>query len=112
MNIGTELEKLNELRRTGVLTDHEFDQAKKKLLDHLESGKKMGGGVQIVGDEAHNYVHIKIVYTVIGAVLTVVVLFAFFLPRYIRLEAENEQFKQEAESDIQVQPVSPQQNHK
>ena len=32
-NLSTELNKLNELRKSGVLTQEEFEQAKKKLLD-------------------------------------------------------------------------------
>ena len=32
-NLSTELNKLNELQKSGVLTQEEFEQAKKKLLD-------------------------------------------------------------------------------
>ena len=32
-NLSTELNKLNELQKNGVLTQEEFEQAKKKLLD-------------------------------------------------------------------------------
>ena len=32
-DIGTELEKLNKLKETGVISDEEFQAGKKKLLD-------------------------------------------------------------------------------
>ena len=33
-NLSTEISKLNELLKSGVLTQEEFDKAKKKLLDN------------------------------------------------------------------------------
>ena len=34
INLSNEIEKLNELLKSGVLTQEEFDKAKKKLLDN------------------------------------------------------------------------------
>lgn len=42
MTISTELERLDELRRRGVLTDEEFARAKARLLDGLSSGTASG----------------------------------------------------------------------
>ena len=95
MAIGTELEKLNQLHKEGVLSDAEFTAAKTKLLSSLGTENTVGSGVHLMGKAAYKFVNFKIVSAVIGVIIFATFFFAFFLPRFLKMEAESEQFSQQ-----------------
>jgi len=82
MNLTDELKKLAELHASGVLTEDEFQQAKKKLLEtppeafgeggfHLRKGSPgallfQGKGDDSVGKAANRYVNFQIITAIIG----------------------------------------------
>jgi hypothetical protein len=100
MSVGSELEKLNQLHKEGVLTEAEFTAAKSKLLGSLGPENTVGSGVHLMGKAAYKYVNFKIIYAVVGAVVFAVVFFTFFLPRFQKMEAENEAFSKQVQSDM------------
>ena len=95
ISVGTELEKLNQLHKEGVLSDAEFSAAKTKVLGSLGTENTVGSGVHLMGKAAYKYVNFKIVYAVVGAVIFAIFFFTFFLPRFLKMEAESEQFSQQ-----------------
>jgi hypothetical protein len=95
MSVGTELEKLNQLHKEGVLTEAEFTAAKSKLLGSLGSENTVGSGVHLMGKAAYKFVNFKILSSVFGAVIFAIFFFSFFLPRFLKIEAEGEQFSQQ-----------------
>jgi len=95
MSVGTELEKLNQLHKDGVLTEAEFTAAKSKLLSSLSSENTVGSGVHLMGKAAYKYVNFKIFYAVVGAAIFAIFFFAFFLPRFQKMEVQSEQFSQQ-----------------
>lgn len=101
MQVGSELEKINELHKNGVLTDNEFKIAKEKLLALISTDNTVGSGVHIMGKAAHKFVNFKIVVTAVGAVLFAILFFTFFLPRFQKMESEHEKFSQQVEADMQ-----------
>jgi len=101
MSVGSELEKLNQLHKQGVLSDAEFAAAKNKLLESLGPENTVGSGVHLMGKAAYKFVNFKIIYTIVGAVVFAVFFFTFFLPRFQKMEAEHEQFSQQVDADMQ-----------
>lgn len=101
MSVGSELEKLNQLHKEGVLSEAEFAAAKAKLLGSLGPENTVGSGVHLMGKAAYKYVNFNIYYTVIGAVIFAIFFFTFFLPRFQKMEAEHEQFSQQVDADMQ-----------
>jgi len=88
MNVGSEIEKLNQLRKDGALSDGEFAIAKSKLLGSLGTDNTVGSGVHLMGKAAYKFVNFKIVVTVIGGILAVVFFFTFFLPQWQKMDRE------------------------
>lgn len=101
MTIGSELEKLNQLHKDGVLSDSEFASAKSKLLGSLGSENTVGSGVHLMGKAAYKYVNYTIIYSVIGAVIFGIFFFTFFLPRFQKMEIEHDKFSEQVDSDMQ-----------
>ena len=95
MSVGTELEKLNQLHKDGVLTEAEFTAAKSKLLGSLGSENTVGSGVHLMGKAAYKYVNFTIVSAVIGLIIFATFFFTFFLPRFLKIETDSEQFSQQ-----------------
>ena len=100
MGVGTDLEKINQLHKEGVLSEIEFDDAKNKLLQSLQSKKTVASGVHLMGKAAHSYVNFKIISALIGTIISVIVFFTFFLPRLQKMEAEHDKFSQQIDADI------------
>ncbi len=101
MNVGSEIEKLNQLRKDGALSDAEFTLAKSKLLGSLGPENTVGSGVHLMGKAAYKFVNFKIVVAAVGAVLFAILFFTLFLPRFQRMEAEHDKFSQQIDADIQ-----------
>lgn len=95
MSVVTELEKLNQLHKDGVLTEAEFTAAKSKLLGSLGSENTVGSGVHLMGKAAYKYVNFTIVSAVIGLIIFGTFFFTFFLPRFLKIETDSEQFSQQ-----------------
>ncbi len=100
MNVGSELEKLNELKKSGVLSDAEFANAKTKLLGSLGPENTVGSGVHLMGKAANKYVNFTMISSVVGAVVFAVIFFTFFLPRFLKMEAEREAFSEQVQTDM------------
>jgi len=88
MNVGSELEKLNNLRLKGVLTDAEFAVAKSKLLSELSKEGTVDSGVHLLGSAASKYVNLKIATFIVAAVLATVFFFTFFLPQWQKIDRD------------------------
>ena len=101
MSVGSELEKLSQLHKEGVLSEAEFITAKNKLLGSLGPENTVGSGVHLMGKAAYKYVNFKIIYAAVGAVVFAVMFFTFFLPRFQKMEAENEAFSKQVDADMQ-----------
>ncbi len=101
MSIGSELEKLNQLHKDGILSDIEFATAKSKLLSCLGPENSVGSGVHLIGKAAYKFVNFKIVATVVGVVVFTLFFFTFFLPRFQKMEEQHDKFNQQIESDMQ-----------
>ena len=65
MSVGSELEKLNQLHKDGVLSEAEFTAAKTKLLGSLGPENTVGSGVHLMGKAAYKYVNFKIIYAAV-----------------------------------------------
>jgi hypothetical protein len=100
MNVGSELEKLNELKKSGVLSEAEFAAAKTKLLGSLGPENTVGSGVHLMGKAANKYVNFSMISAVIGVVLFGIIFFTFFLPRFQKMEAESEAFSKQVQTDM------------
>lgn len=59
MSVGTELEKLKQLQKEGVLTEAEFQTAKSKLLNTLGPENTVGSGVNQLGAAAKSWVNLQ-----------------------------------------------------
>lgn len=100
MNVGSELEKLNQLHKQGVLSDSEFSIAKSKLLSSLGAENTVGSGVHLMGKAAYKFVNFKIISAFVGLIIFAVAFFSFFLPRYQKMEAEQDRISQQVETDM------------
>lgn len=101
MSVGSELEKLNQLHKEGVLSEAEFTAAKAKLLGSLGPENTVGSGVHLMGKAAYKYVNFKIIYAAVGAVVFAVMFSTFFLPRFQKMEAEHDKFSAQVNADMQ-----------
>ena len=88
MNVGSEIEKLNQLRKDGALSDAEFATAKSKLLGSLGPENTVGSGVHLMGKAAYKFVNFKVVVAAIGGVIAVIFFFTFFLPQWQKMDRE------------------------
>jgi len=101
MTIGSELEKLNQLHKDGVLSDSEFASAKSKLLGSLGPENTVGSGTHLIGKAANKFVNFTIIYVAVGAVIFGIVFFTFFLPRFEKMEIEHDKFSEQIDADMQ-----------
>lgn len=88
MNVGSELEKLNQLHKDGVLSETEFAAAKINLLKSLAPENSIGSGVHFMGKAAYKFVNFKIISAIVGGVLALVFFFTFFLPQWQKMDRE------------------------
>ena len=79
MNITDELERLGRLHKDGTLSDEEFAQAKRKLLNQPEQGEPPQQD-RSLGEAANRYVSLQVVMAVIGVVIFLILLFTVILP--------------------------------
>ena len=86
MSVGSELEKLNELRFNGVLTDAEFSVAKSSLLGEISREGTVDSGVHLMGKAASKFVNLKIAAFLVGTIITAVFFFAFFMPQWYKFD--------------------------
>ena len=80
MSMADEIEKLQKLKEAGTLSDQEFREAKRLLLQNPRPEASLGGasrGGDLVGLAANRYVsfHIKMAY--VGVVFAVIFLILF-----------------------------------
>lgn len=86
MSLADELQRLAELRASGALTESEFEQAKRKLLQQEAppSGRESDDMLDhSVGRAANRYVTLQIVMAVIGILIFLFV----FAPRMCSLSS-------------------------
>ena len=76
MSMADELAKLDHLRRSGALSDAEFEMAKRSLLHQGAMPVRNDS----LGRAANRYVNFQVVAAVIGLVLFLIMLFGIFLP--------------------------------
>jgi hypothetical protein len=79
MSITEELERLGSLHKDGTLSDEEFAQAKRKLLNSTVPGEPLQPD-RSLGEAANRYVTFRIVIGVIGFFIFFVFLFTVILP--------------------------------
>jgi len=82
MPIATELEKLKQLKDSGVLTQIEFEVAKSKLLGTLGPENTTGTGVNQIGRAANRWVDLQWVSYAVGLIAFVLMVIFFFLPMW------------------------------
>ncbi len=108
MSLADDLQKIEQLRSSGSLTDAEFEQAKKKLLapsldeSHFSEDEEQGGFLsdnqekrklpscseyfededQSLGRAANRYVSFQILMSIIGLLVFLFLFFAVFLPKW------------------------------
>ena len=80
MAISDEIERLDQLRRSGALSETEFAHAKQMVLD----GKLRADPDpdQSLGRAANRYVSYQMIMGVVGVVLFLILLFVVFLPNF------------------------------
>lgn len=90
MSIASEIRELQELKESGVLTEQEFVQAKKRLLSGVApSTSKNPNPFRFcddasIGQAANRYVSFRIVMGIIGAIIFLIMFFLVFLPMVSR----------------------------
>jgi hypothetical protein len=97
MSLADELQKLEQLRSSGSLTEAEFELAKKRILSapsedrHFNSDETGKPNVlmdmrddrdESLGRAANRYVSFHIVSGILGLLVFLILLFAVFLPRF------------------------------
>ena len=87
MELADEIRRLKELHDEGALTDDEFSQAKAALLDGVTDDSPStpwgpGRSDDGLGIAARRWVNLQIVIVIVGLVLALVFIFAFFLPSW------------------------------
>ena len=97
MSLADDLQKLEQLRSSGSLSEAEFEQAKKRLLSDSSDEPRFLSDTQerrktfddVVADEdeslgraANRYVSFQIVMSVIGLIVFLIFLFAVILPHF------------------------------
>ena len=99
MSLADDLQKLDQLRSSGSLSDAEFEQAKKRLLspppderpfvsDDREKRKFLpdilDNGDETLGRAANRYVSFQIVAGAVGLIVVLIFLFAVIIPGFNR----------------------------
>ena len=96
MSLADDLQKLEQLRSSGSLSESEFEQAKKRLLSSPPDERRFASddqekrnfvsdvledeGDRSLGNAANRYVSFQIIMSIIGFVIFLIVLFTVFLP--------------------------------
>ncbi|GAA3431735.1 SHOCT domain-containing protein [Kutzneria kofuensis] len=80
MSIADELAKLDALRRSGALSDDEFDAAKRRLL-----APGSPAGPNSLGRAANRYVSYQMIAGVVGLVVFLVFVFAVLVPMFTKV---------------------------
>jgi hypothetical protein len=76
MSMADELAKLDHLRRSGALSDAEFEMAKRSLLHQGTMPVRNDS----LGRAANRYVNFQVVAAVIGLIMFLIFLFGIILP--------------------------------
>ena len=85
MSLVDELQKLEQLRSSGSLSEPEFQQAKTQLLSsprEAEWNSTLDREEESLGRAANRYVSFQIFMGVIGIIIFLIFLFAVILPRF------------------------------
>lgn len=72
MDVADELERLSRLHKEGVLSDEEFAQAKRKVLDSPPA--------HTLGDAANRFVNLQVIVFFFFAFICLVCIFGVVLP--------------------------------
>ena len=101
MSITSEIEKLSELHKNGVLSDSEFQIAKNKLLNTMGSEHNTGTGVNKIGNAAVSWVNLQWVSYAVGLVAAILALVFFFIPHWQDMQKSKEAFNKDFEATKQ-----------
>ena len=89
MSIADDLQKLQELRASGALSEQEFEQAKRTLLAsggqihrNLLERELDDSSQNSLGTAANRYVSFHIVMGIIGAIIFLIIFFTVFVPKF------------------------------
>lgn len=84
MNLSDDLQKLEQLRSSGALSEDEFMQAKAKLLSPPDDsmGVLSDKGQDSLGRAANRYVSFQMIMAAIGIILFLFILFKVILPNF------------------------------
>lgn len=91
-SVGSELEKLRNLHKEGVLSEAEFTVAKAKLLNTLGPENSTGAGVNLMGKAANRWVDFNIVTYIVSAIGAVLVLVFFIIPHWNEMKRKEAEF--------------------
>jgi hypothetical protein len=80
MSVADELQKLSEQHKAGSLTDAEFADAKRKILDQAEQIPLKVESGDLLGTAANRYVTFQIVLAIIGFILAAYMIFGVIIP--------------------------------
>lgn len=91
-SVGSELEKLRNLHKEGVLSEAEFTVAKAKLLNTLGSENSTGAGVNLMGKAANRWVDFNIFTYIVSAIGAVLVLVFIIIPHWNDMKRKEAEF--------------------
>ena len=91
MSIADELQKLEQLRSSGALSDEEFEQAKDRILElpQEDINISLSGQPDTLGKAANRYVSFRIVMGIIGLIIFLIFFLAVFLPMFSRVSSSS-----------------------
>ena len=85
MSLPEELQKLADLYDDGVLTEQEFTEAKRQLLQPAPKTPVPLAPDPTLGKAAETYVSFQIVMGIVGFVIFLIFFFGFWLPAFNRM---------------------------
>lgn len=98
MNLTGELQKLQELHKSGALTDAEYEQAKAILLNHPpaqlsnHSTPHVHDNQNLLGQAANKWVNYSIVMSIVVLIIGALFFFGFFLPQWNEMSKLQNEF--------------------
>jgi hypothetical protein len=98
MSIGSEIEKLSDLREKGILSDVEFQNAKDKLLSTMGGEHNTGTGVNKIGNAAVSWVNLQWLSYAVGLFAAALLVFYFFIPHWKSIKQSEEAFNKNFEA--------------
>jgi hypothetical protein len=87
MSLADELQKLEQLRSSGALSEEEFHEAKTKLLSPApeQRGFLADDRQDSLGKAANRYVSLQMILAVVGIIIFLIVFFTVVLPMFSRM---------------------------